>query len=1012
MLSEGRLDFKTSPQKTPRLRARGDWEFVCPNQGLTDIPFESIPSSDIKVLRLVNNALTDLGKQIVRFAQLQVLSVSNNRLSVLQPDISHLVDLRRLWLDDNQLTELPPELGECTKLDRLSLQGNQLTHLTPEIGRLTNLRTLTLHGNQLTELPPEIGRLTNLRTLTLHGNQLAELPSEIGQLKSLERLSLHQNKLISLPPEIGQLTRLNELTLGDNQLESLPPQLGNLRGIRNLPLERNQLTRLPGSLAPIIHSIVLTGNPLAEPLPELIERGLPALTVYLNSLSDGVEQYEAKIMILGEGKVGKTSLVAALRRESFVENRPTTHGINIGSLILRHPQRDEVDMTLRTWDFGGQEVYRVTHQFFLSRRALYLLVWSARAGREQNEVESWLRRIRLRVGRDARVLLVATYCDERRPELDYPSLERGFPQMLAGQYNIDNRTSSGIDNLRDRIAQESSQLPHMGSFISKRWLDAREELTLRAETEPQIQYTIFVELCLRKGVLDSEIVTFATLLHDLGQIVYYDEDEGLRDIVVLKPEWLTKAISYVLEDEPTREAGGELDHARLRSIWTSTPDGESYPVRYHAYFLRLMEKFEISYRLEDDEHRSLVAQLVPFRRPNLPWDFSSPLSEGLRSLSLKCRLSEPGAGLISWLTVRHHASWTGKHWRNGVFLRHPIDPYASEALIELINPVEVLIQVRAPSPDLFFHVLRDSIETLIRRRWRGLSYELLVPCPSRGVNGIACSGAFPLNGLLSYREKGGVKYTCLACVTEHDVSMLLTGFTPSSASLQPELMRLQNELDAVAVGVGRIEHYAAETADSVRRVLGAVSAEVTDCPRLFTVMPAKPTGVDSLLFWRRHYRVTLWCEHPGHEHECRAARYVVKNPKEWFRRVGPYAAIVFRVLQLAVPVAAAITGVVLNEAQLKHYHEDFELMTTLAEKLPNKVWPDDATLGSAYSSNTLTATENAALRGFRQWLFNVDPRHKFGDLRRVQEASGQFIWVCSGHYGEYDPGLPSIPETR
>ena len=53
-------------------------------------------------------------------------------------------------------------------------------------------------------------------------------------------------------------------------------------------------------------------------------------------------------------------------------------------------------------------------------------------------------------------------------------------------------------------------------------------------------------------------------MHDLGLIIYYADDEGLRDIVVLNPEWLTKAISYVLEDDATRQAGGILDHARLR----------------------------------------------------------------------------------------------------------------------------------------------------------------------------------------------------------------------------------------------------------------------------------------------------------------------------------------------------------------------------------------------------------------------------------------------------------------
>ena len=133
-----------------------------------------------------------------------------------------------------------------------------------------------------------------------------------------------------------------------------------------------------------------------------------------------------KLLLVGEGNVGKTSLIAALRSAPFVEGRPTTHGIEISPLTIHHPSLD-MDMTVRAWDFGGQEVYRISHQFFFTRRALYLVVWNARQGQEQDEVEGWLRRIRLRVGHDARALLVATHCDERRPELDYPHLEQVFP---------------------------------------------------------------------------------------------------------------------------------------------------------------------------------------------------------------------------------------------------------------------------------------------------------------------------------------------------------------------------------------------------------------------------------------------------------------------------------------------------------------------------------------------------------------------------------------------------------
>jgi internalin A len=239
-------------------------------------------------------------------------------------------------------------------------------------------------------------------------------------------------------------------------------------------------------------------------------------------------------LLVGEGNVGKTSLLAALRDFPFIEGRATTHGIEIQLLKLRHPDLG-VDMTVRVWDFGGQEVYRISHQFFFSRRALYPVVWNAREGQEQNEVEGWLRRIRLRVDCDARSLVVATHCEERYPELDYPQLKYTFPELLAGQYKVDNRTERGISELRAGIATEAARLPQMGQLISRRWMTARDEILALAETDPQIHYGQFVDVCKRHHLDDAEIVTLAELMHDLGQIVYYGSDEGLRDFVVLDP---------------------------------------------------------------------------------------------------------------------------------------------------------------------------------------------------------------------------------------------------------------------------------------------------------------------------------------------------------------------------------------------------------------------------------------------------------------------------------------------
>lgn len=363
-----------------------------------------------------------------------------------------------------------------------------------------------------------------------------------------------------------------------------------------------------------------------------------------------------------------------------------------------------------------------------------------------------------------------------------------------------------------------------------------------------------------------------------------------------------------------------------------------------------MEKFDVSYRLEGDEYRSLVAQLTPHDHPVLSWEPQSPTPDGIRRLALVCQLSEPVPGLMAWLTVRHSRASTAQHWRSGVFLRHPIAAYASEALLELRAADQLTLEVRAPSPDYFFNVLRDSIEDLMTRRWPGLSYELLIPCPARTADGSPCTSLIPMDGLQAYREEGDTHYRCMRCRTRHDVSALLTGFSQPALSLQPELDRLHAEVTNVASNVNDLKASAADTADTIRRIQRAVTTEITDCPRLFTLTPQDASGFRRLRLDQRHYRLVLWCEHPGHWHPWPQASYAIDQPREWILQVAPYATIVFQALQLLAPIASAVAGVVLTPDQLQNAQNELQLMTTLVAALPSQQTddqPDPAAIASA-----------------------------------------------------------------
>jgi Leucine-rich repeat (LRR) protein len=145
--------------------------------------------------------------------------------------------------------------------------------------------------------------------LNLSGNQLERLPEGIVELKNLTTLNLSVNQLERLPAEIGELKNLTTLFLSANQLKTLPAEIVELKNLTTLDLSE---------------------NPLESPPPEIAKRGIEAIRSYFKSLE--VERRalnEVKVLLVGDGGAGKTSLVKQLLGEEFDKHELQTHGINI-----------------------------------------------------------------------------------------------------------------------------------------------------------------------------------------------------------------------------------------------------------------------------------------------------------------------------------------------------------------------------------------------------------------------------------------------------------------------------------------------------------------------------------------------------------------------------------------------------------------------------------------------------------------------------------------------------------
>ncbi len=997
---------------------------------LAQIPPEIGQLARLLRLDLDGNQLAQIPPEIGQLARLLRLDLDGNQLAQIPPEIGQLANLQTLYLHGNQLAQIPPEIGQLANLQELRLDGNRLAQIPPEIGQLANLQELYLHGNQLAQIPPEIGQLANLQTLYLHGNQLAQIPPEIGQLANLQELYLHGNQLAQIPPEIGQLANLQVLRLHGNQLAQIPPEIGQLASLQTLDLDGNQLTEIPAELAnpTNIKHIIIDNNPLNDSFQIAADGGTESLLAYLKSLlNQKLRLFEAKLILVGEGGVGKTSLLGALLEEDFVENRPTTHGveIKIQPILWPHPTRPDVTLTLNAWDFGGQSIYRVTHQFFFSRRSLYVVVWSPRFNRMQNDVEGWLDRIKLRVGEQVRVLVVATHSEtgERFDRINEDEIRERFGPMVVGFHRVDSETGAGIDELKKAIAREAAKLPHMDTPLSVKWKAASDEI--RALGRPTVAFKgQYSKICKSHGLDSTETKALATLMNELGHIIHYG-DGGLDEIVILKPELLSKAIGYVLEDRRTNQDSGILEHTRLADIWHDhkIKNRAKYPKQLHRYFLRLMERFDVSYRFEGDE-RSLVGQLVPENRPELPWLPSDDVPPGQAQLRLICVMpQDPPPGLVPWSIVRNHRYRTpwqtptgeavpGRHWQEGVFLAHGRH---GEALMELIDR-EFALTVRAGFPSHFLTLLIDGLEYLIKDRWPGLDYQFAVPCPHAGDDGKPCRGRLKLEFLRKVRTRGRTSTDCPECAEAVDIEQLLFGLNTPDLELQRKLDRLQWSASESTQKLDRLQWSVSESAQQIRRILKAIESEARECPRLFTLLPEslKPWNPSNL--GMTGHCLTLWCEMPDDEHPlCRIGskgegEYHFKRAGDWLHRAAPSLNCIAGALKLATKFAGPTLKAMFPGEEMKPVISYVEMMaTTTGALLEGKF---EVKPGPSEPYQLRGRPEGADLREFQSLLMDVaKDNKKWGGLRRVINESGDYLWLCPKHHAIYEPPLPKIPGT-
>eukprot|EP00958_Prasinococcus_capsulatus_P024853 scaffold3973_cov198-Prasinococcus_capsulatus_cf.AAC.2 len=307
---------------------------------------EALPhgmATTLRVLKLRNNGLFSTG-------------LGDAGLAALAPALRECTALEELDLDSNRIGEagtralaeaFPQRMASTLrviKLSNVNIGAAAFRLLAPKLSQCSVVEELDLSGNKMQKAgmlavaESLAGVAGSLRVLKLGSNPTTSseahetIATALCQCTALQELHLPSNRVgeagaFALVEAIRRMPNLRVLDLdkngiGDKAAEGVVEALAKHRTVEVLRLGKCAMTTLPLAICdlPKLKELNLKENKLLTPPREVVRRGMEEVLQFMRDMrGDAAENHRLKVMLLGKGRAGKTSLVKRLTTKNREE---------------------------------------------------------------------------------------------------------------------------------------------------------------------------------------------------------------------------------------------------------------------------------------------------------------------------------------------------------------------------------------------------------------------------------------------------------------------------------------------------------------------------------------------------------------------------------------------------------------------------------------------------------------------------------------------------------------------
>lgn len=644
----------------------------------------------------------------------------------------------------------------------------------------SSIKYLLLGGNNISDIN-SLRNCQNLKQLVLWNNPIKDF-RPLSNLIHIEELYCQMTGLIDLT-FIKNLPKLKILEFSDNKIEEI--SCFERSGL-NINLENNRIKKIQRSFAKefnwLVDSysdgyfmksprIVLDGNPLEFPPASVIMLGPETTKNYYEASEEyGHEALsEGRIIFIGDGSSGKSSIIEKTLYGSFTKGREQTNGIKIEHLSLSHPE-DKRNLNFHIWDFGGQEIQHAVHKFFFTEGCLYVLVLD---NRKEEDPEYWLQQIES-LGGKAPVLVVFNKQDENAAEtVDRKYLKEKYPN-IAGFYKTSCQTGFGIQDFKTDLEKEVVKLRTVDEQFPKNWLQIKKSIEeLTSGSQHYLTYEVYKEICKKNNTNDENAQKLLlSYFNKIGTVTWFGEDQQLKFLHVLNPAWITQGVYKILTAKKTANLFGQISIDDFKELLQPVnKEDYTYDEKHYGYILQMMKKFSLC-DVREDKHL-----LIPSAFGKIPKvEYSEFKGEGVRTYVLQFKDYMPLALIHRYTTKNIANALDNNYWYTGIVVKDSKSDTLAMVHADK-NEKRIYVRIKGNTPMGLWEYIRREFGEIISS-YAKISYEELVAVETKDETYVKYSD------LVSYLQAGKGEYFHPGLKKDFNVGYLMGFFESKTGTIE------------------------------------------------------------------------------------------------------------------------------------------------------------------------------------------------------------------------------------